>query len=145
MTIATVHGEKTRASLSILNAGIHQAAELAVRSAVEAARDSAKGTTQYSDRTGGTRASTVGEAMGIRGTVQVGGAARFLENGTQAHVIVAHGRSLRFVVNGQTLFRKWARHPGTRPRPFMHEAARVGEMALDYGCEFYVSEAIRRA
>lgn len=42
--------------------------------------------------------------------------AGFIEAGTRPHVIVAHGKALRFVVGGQLLFRKRVFHPGTSPQ-----------------------------
>jgi len=45
--------------------------------------------------------------------------ALFIEYGTRPHPIIARRRrALRFVVNGQTLFRRKVMHPGTRPYKF---------------------------
>lgn len=47
----------------------------------------------------------------------------YVENGTRAHAIVARKRkALRFVQNGEVVFRRRVWHPGTWPRPFMAEA-----------------------
>jgi hypothetical protein len=130
--------------LELLEAGVIQAAALAMRSAITATEASAKETTLFKDKTGDTRGSIRAEARGFTGGfVQAGGVSRYLENGTRPHVI--HGRPvLRFVVAGQVLFRRQVNHPGTAERPFMSEARRVGEQALEYGAEFFVAEAIRR-
>ena len=76
--------------------------------------------------------------------MRAGGVARLLESGTRPHLIV--GRPiLRFVVGGQTIFRRFVHHPGTAERPFMSEARRAGEQALEYGLEFFISAAVERA
>lgn len=41
--------------------------------------------------------------------------ARVLQSGSRPHMIVARGRALRFQADGQTVFRKRVRHPGTKP------------------------------
>jgi len=141
-----VHSAGTLRGLETLDAGVHQAIELTIRAAVEAAKASAKGTDKFKDRTGETRGSIHGEALGLNGFVQAGGAARFLEFGTPPHIIRARNASaLRFVQNGRVVFRKWVRHPGTRERPFMREAQAHGEIAAEYRAEEYINYAIARA
>jgi hypothetical protein len=50
--------------------------------------------------------------------------AQFVHDGTQPHVIRARNASaLVFQVGGRTIFAKSVRHPGTRARPFLREAA----------------------
>jgi len=145
VTEARVDGARFRSGLELLQAGIHQAAVLTLRSAVTAATDSAKGTKLFKDGSGVTRGSIHGEVFGLRGFVTAGGATRFLEYGTRPHIIEAHGSALRFVVNGTVLFRKSVKHPGTKPRPFMAEARERGMIAAEYGAEVFVSAAIRNA
>lgn len=140
-----VHGERTRDGLATLKAGFLQAVTLTLRSGIEAAKSSAKGTTLFKDRTGETRGSLRGEVLGQRGFVEARGAAHFLEWGTAPHLIVAHGRALRFVVNGTVLYRKWVHHPGTKERPFMREARERGQQAMAWGAEIFVNAAIRAA
>lgn len=143
MTAAEVSTQATRSSLELLSAGIVQAAELAMRAGVRAAEDSAKGTTLWKDRRPLTRSTIHGEVHGTRGILKAGGAAHFLEWGTSPHIITAkHAKALRFVVGGEVIFRQSVSHPGTKPRPFMREAAQRGEQALDYGADVYVSHAI---
>ncbi len=145
MTTARVQATKFRSGLELLRAGIHQAATLTLRSAVAATVESAKGTKQFKDASGGTRASVHGEVFGLRGFVSSCGATRFIENGTRPHLITASGKALRFVVNGTVLFRRFVKHPGTKPRPFMREARERGIIAAEYGAEIYVGAAIRNA
>jgi hypothetical protein len=141
----SVDGSKTLAGLELLEAGFIQAVGLTLRAGIDAAEKSAKETTLFKDKSGDTRASIKGVLEGFsRGFVSAGGAAKFLDGGTRAHVI--HGNpTLRFVVNGQVFFRSFVHHPGTAERPFMREARRVGEQAMDYGAAYFVGEAIRRA
>lgn len=128
-----------RRGVQTLQAGITQAAALALRAAIEAGTKDAKGTTKFQDRTGGTRQSTHGEYLpGLQGFIEAGGAAGFLENGTPPHFIgssvLIQGVGWRFI--GQ--------HPGTQPRPFMREARNLAENIAEYRAETFVDEAIRR-
>lgn len=140
-----VEGDKTVESLEILRAGFVQAVELAGRAAVKATEKAAKGTTLFKDRSGDTRESIKGEWQGARvgGFVRAGKAAGFLENGTKAHVIRGNP-TLRFVSGGAVIFRRMVRHPGTSPRPFMHEAREIGATAAAYYAALFVGEAVRR-
>lgn len=141
------NGRSWRDQLDVLRQGIIQAAEHALQDGVEAAEKSAKATTLFQDRSGagGTRASIRGKAFVSSGFVQAGGAARFLENGTRPHVIRAkNGKVLRFMVNGETLFRRMVQHHGTTPRPFMHEARDVGEHVAVVSAEARVTEVVHR-
>jgi hypothetical protein len=146
--VTQVRGEKTIAGLRRLSAGIQDAARLILAAAVEATVSSAKATKAFTDRRSndGTRSTIKGTVAGNFGRVRAEGAAVFLENGTKAHTITArNGGMLRFFVNGQALFRRSVRHPGTRARPFMAEAARHGDRVIEYAAEIYISEAIARA
>lgn len=59
------------------------------------------------------------------------GHAGFIESGTAAHIIAARRtKFLRFEMNGQTMFRRSVRHPGTKARPFLALAAAAGQMAM---------------
>lgn len=129
--------------LELLQAGVNQAVGQATRAAIQATEESGRSTNLFENRSGETRGSIRGTYDGGgRGSVLFGGASRFLDGGTRAHVI--RGNPLRFVVNGQTLFRRMVSHPGTAERPFVREARRVGEQTLDYGATYLLNEAIRR-
>lgn len=143
----SIRGREAAEGLEVLAAGFVQAVNLAGRAAVADTTKAARGTTHWKDRSGETRASIVGEWRGVSqgGFVRAGGASLFLENGTRAHEIVAHGRALRFVVNGQVFFRKMVRHPGTRGTHFMGEAREIGEAALHFYAERFVGAAIQRS
>ena len=146
-TLVRVRGEESRDSLRILHAGIRQAAMLALRSAEQAAVDSAKATTLFKDKTGGTRGSIRMETTpALTGFVIAGGAAKFLEEGTPPHIIAARrAKMLRFVVDGVVMYRRWVRHPGTAERPFMTIARDIAERTAEYGAEYFVEQAIQRA
>ena len=106
MSDVAVRTRGTRRGLEQLDRALQRAATLTVRAAVEAARASAKSTDQFQDKSGKTRRSIRGGTLGpFHGFVEAGGAAGFLEHGTAPHLIVAHGRALRFEVAGQVLFR----------------------------------------
>lgn len=146
MSDIKVDGQSAVQSMRLLEAGIHQAAMLALRSAVKAAEDSARSTSRFKDKSGETRGSIRGEVIGQRGKVSAGGVAKFLENGTVAHQIVArNATALHFFVNGQEFFRRMVQHPGTSPRPFMAEARERGLIAAEYGAAYYVNFAIQHA
>lgn len=48
----------------------------------------------------------------------------YVEFGTRPHEIrPIHARALRFEAEGHIIFAAWVQHPGTRPQPFIREAA----------------------
>lgn len=52
--------------------------------------------------------------------------AAFVHQGTRPHVILPRRRQfLRFQVGGTFVFARRVQHPGTRPRPFLMDAARA--------------------
>lgn len=142
----SVDGRRTLEGLELLEAGVVQAIGLTMRAAVKDAEKAARGTVLWKDRTGGTRETIKGEWRGIGagGFVKAGGASAFLENGTRAHVIRGNP-ILRFVVNGQVLFRRMVRHPGTKPRPFMREARNIGELSVLFHAQAFLGAAIARS
>lgn len=146
MSDVSVEAERAKRDLEMLRAGIHQAAGLALRAVVQATAADAKATTLFRDQTGATRESIRGEVKepGRTGFVVAGGASRFLENGTPPHEIAArNAQALRFVMNGQVVFRQVVHHPGTAERPFMQQARDRGEMYAAYAFEEFVDFAIR--
>lgn len=58
---------------------------------------------------------TIVGRVGVKGVIY----ARMVEFGTAAHDIVAKGRALAFMWNGQQVFFKSVHHPGTRPKPYL--------------------------
>ena len=131
----------------------------AVNRAAAAARDEAK-RGRFKDRTGRLRAqirtdsavSTAAEAYTY--VVSGAGHSRFVEYGTQPHVIrpkaghgfigpISAGQSrrkatdigthrvaLRWYVGGKPVFARYVRHPGSAPYPFMRPAAALAEVVL---------------
>ena len=155
----TIDGRKCISDMRDLNAAIRNNATQAFRAALDAAELDAKSTTLYRDRSGigntneqttGLRANTkadTSQVAELKGTV---GAytkyAVYVENGTVPHRIEPRNASaLRFVSNGQVRFSAGVNHPGTAERPFMNHARNVGEQTLEYGLEYYVDAAIKRA
>ncbi|MFE0545213.1 hypothetical protein [Streptomyces sp. NPDC058891] len=67
-------------------------------------------------------------ARGLEGVITCDHpAVRFVIEGTRPHVIrPRRARALRFEVGGQVVFAAYARHPGTRPNPFLQRALRLG-------------------
>jgi len=142
---AKVHGEKAKEGLRRVQQNIQAAAHFILAAGITAAEQSAKASTLYRDRSGKTRASVKGSinAGGMSGKVVARGASIFLENGTKAHTITArNGGVLRFFVNGQAVFRRSVRHPGTGPRPTMGNARYHAELAIGYAAQIYLNEAI---
>lgn len=138
-----VDGDKTKNGLKALRFQLAGAIREALRLGVEATDTDAKSTTLFEDRSHRTRDSIKPEIRGRLAWVRAGGAAKFLENGTPPHDIVARrAKMLRFQVNGQTIFRRSVRHPGTAERPFMQHARDRGEIALDYALDLYINAAI---
>jgi hypothetical protein len=136
-------GETSR-QLEELSRSFARVAVDIVRDGVEAAEKAARGTALWKDRSGGTRASIRGSVGNLSGKVTAGRAARYLELGTGPRVI--HGRPiLRFEIGGVVFYRRSVRHPGTKPRPFMAEAAAIGEMAMRFAAEVRLSEFARSA
>lgn len=136
----------TRESLLILQAGLHQAAQLALRDTIKVAVDEAKGTTLWKDQRPLTRSTIHAEVGQGKGRLIAGGASRFLEDGTRPHRIIAvNGRALRFMVNGNQIFRRAVNHPGTAPRPFLAYARDRAAIAASYAADLYVSYAIAHA
>lgn len=106
-----------------------------MRATVETAEAVAKGTKLFNDISGDLRKSIGGKPTGLEGKVIAASKyARFVEYGTEPHVIEAK--------SGSTGRVRRVNHPGTAKRPFMAEAARVGQQTLDYGLEISTDQAI---
>ena len=145
MTV-TIDAQAFKASMSDLVIDVQYAATLAIKAAVGAAEASAKGTRLYTDGTGLLRQKTQGTTSGITGKLTADTKyARFVESGTKPHVIAAKGGGmLSFVAAGGRRFARSVNHPGTTARPFMAEAAVVGQVTLEYAAESFISDAITR-
>lgn len=56
----------------------------------------------------------------------------YVELGTRPHIIrPVRASALRFEVEGQIVFAKLVRHPGTRPQPFIWETAEAVEREVE--------------
>lgn len=54
-------------------------------------------------------------------------AVHYVINGTRPHLVKPRrAKALRFEVGGEVVFAAYARHPGTRPNPFLQQALRLG-------------------
>jgi len=140
-----IDATKTVASLRNMNGGIVQAAALILKSAIEDTVSRAKATTAWKDRSGETRKSIVGSRTGFgTGIVTAGGASRFLENGTRAHIIEAkRAKALKFSVNGQMLFRRRVQHPGTKGAYFLTQARNAAQQDIAYAAEIFLGRVVR--
>jgi len=145
MSAVEMHTDGFRGALRDLYAGILNNAPQALRAAVRAARDSAKSTKRFKDVTGWLRGSIREDFDGpFKGRLRAGPKyARFVNDGTPPHEISAKGGGvLHFQMQGHDFFRRSVHHPGTKPRPFMDDAAAVGEQTLDYGLELMIERPI---
>jgi hypothetical protein len=93
----------------------------------------AKSTTLFKDRTGTLRREIkfVKNGALIRDVVADTGYAGYVERGNDpggGRIYAKHAKALRFVINGQVLFRKWVR--AAKPRPFMQAAQTLTESFL---------------
>lgn len=151
MSAVEFQTEGFREGLDLLNAGLHNGAHQALVAAETAAYDSAKNTTLFKDGPEAKLRNSIRKELldALHARVVAGGhgvrEARFVENGTAPHEIAAKGGgSLRFVVNGHTIFRRVVHHPGTQARPFMAEAAVLGEHTLEYGLDYFSDAAVAK-
>lgn len=130
------------AAWGALQRGIAEGYLTSMRDAVAVAERRARESTLFHDRSGGTRASIRSNEFAGYGEVRMGGAAQFLEHGTQPHVIEpSNATALRFFVNGQPRFAMRVQHPGTQPRPVVGNAGQAGGQVLQRELEEKVSEA----
>lgn len=147
MSSVSFKTEDFRSALRTLYAGILNNAHQALVIAVHAAKESAATTSLFNDVTGTTRANIREEMTApLKGKVtSAGKVAVFLNEGTNPHEIRGkRGGVLRFQVQGETFFRKVVHHPGTKPRPYMDQAAEFGEQVLEYGLDDFTDRAIAR-
>lgn len=144
---ATFDAEEFRRKLLELGASLRNAAHQALAASVHAAGESARTSKLFADGPEQSlRKSIVEEVGGLEGKLSATAKhARFVEAGTRPHAIEGRrGGVLRFVVAGEVFFRRRVQHPGTAERPFMREAAQIGQQTLDYGLDYFTDQAIAR-
>lgn len=139
-----IHAHETAVALIQVGRDIERYARAAIREAGERAEHLAKTTTRFEDVTGALRRS-----IGFRMSGDYSGQffasaphALFVEAGTRPHVIEARNAPmLRFQIGGRWISARSVRHPGTRARDFMRDAAEqsnAGELV-----EYAVTTAIQ--
>lgn len=127
---------------------LHAVAQDCLVAATDAAEASARATIRATTtrRTGSLEESWAASwrAPFKRGLFNFSDHADFIENGTRPHVIEARRvRYLRFIVNGELLFRRRVNHPGTKARPFTALASAAGQMAMKASADAGVSRLAR--
>lgn len=91
----------------------------------------------FTNRTGRTKAKTRGQVIRRGGKVIIRMSnnakhAAVLENGSRPHIIAARPfKKLRFVVNGQVIYRKSVLHPGTKPYRFLSKGRDVASRKFE--------------
>lgn len=149
-----------------LDAKIVGGLQRVVGHAVTTSTAKARSEHRWQDRTGATRNSIVGQVTdtgkGAEGHVDVGENAARLATGTAPHVITAGERKvsggrdaagrflkgstrpgmLRFQVGGQTVFARSVNHPGTRPDPYLDQAAEAAGEDLFAATEQMLDELL---
>lgn len=131
-----VDGSKFRAALGDLLQEYYDAAGDALTDAVDAAAKDAFSTNLFRNHTwklrSGTKASV--DQASLKGRIENRvGYARFVEEGTKWHFIVAKRvPKLRFYSPrlGRWVVKKYVKHPGTKPRPFFRHAGEVGTSVM---------------
>ncbi len=147
MTSIDFDAEALRRQILDFHASIRNNAQQALASAVKAAAQSARSTALFRDGPNAVLRNSITDTIGsLEGEVAANAKhARFVEAGTAPHEIKAKRRgTLRFVANGETIFRRKVMQPGTAPAPFMQEAADLGEKTLEWGLEYFIGDAIER-
>lgn len=118
----------------------------AVQATITVTTMTARNEHDWKDRTRATRESlepTVDDLPnGATASLKAEGNAARLSGGTEPHEIRAHGRALRFEMNGETMFRKRVQHPGTKPDPYLDKAADKTEETLDREVDAAVMDAL---
>lgn len=109
----------------------------AVRNAAQEGAEEARTVGRFKDRTGKLRAGIVAEFVRSSENsarwdiVSTAKYSKFVESGTRPYVIVpVRATALRFVINGQVIFAKKVRHPGSAARSFMSQAYLKAERVI---------------
>ena len=127
-----------------INGRLRENVRSALEKTVDTAEAFAKSTTLFRVRTGGLSKGFHKFFVGMQEGRLTSTAehSSFLEEGTRPHIIRAKNvKVLRFVQNGAVRFAKFVRHPGTKPRPFMQQAADRTKPLF----ERLIGEAIQKA
>ncbi len=104
----------------------------------------------FKRRTGATQAATRGKVVRTRsgGIVRLRNPkphAHALDKGARPHVIRARrGKALRFVKNGQLVFRRSVQHPGNKPYRFLSRARDAASTSFHRGMSRRMAEIARR-
>ncbi len=128
--------------------GLRQAVVEGLRVGEEYARRSHPHKDQTGRLTGSVRGrlevSTPGAAVGVLEARAP--YAKFVERGTQPHVIEARRRkALHWEDGGGHRFARRVQHPGTEPRPFMAPAADVAQRHIERSIELDILLNVERA
>lgn len=121
ITVDIDDGEVRRAGTAFISA-LSLATQAAIREEAQATRGRIVGGAYWQSRTGKLAQSfKVESGLESLGATLVSGraVARFLNDGTKAHVIVPRRRGvLHFTSNGRSIFARRVQHPGTKPKNF---------------------------
>lgn len=141
-------GEVRRKGTSFLST-LSLATQAAVRAEAEATRSRIVGGTYWQGRTGKTAQSfRVESGLESLGATLISGraVARFLNDGTKAHVITPRRRGvLHFTSNGRSIFARRVQHPGTKPKHFEQIEAAAAEPRAAAGVDRAAEQAAERA
>jgi len=101
----------------------------------------------WKDQTYATRDSlepeVTDESNGAHASLKAEGNAARLHEGTPPHRIEAkNARFLKFEMGGETMFRRAVNHPGTKPDPYLDNAAAAGEEDLDMAVDAALEQAL---
>lgn len=145
-----IDGSAFRRALEILSGDIAQASGEALESAVDAAARDAFSTNLFRNHTWKLREGTKSTVNRQNYTGRIENRvtyARFIEDGTKPHVIMARKSPLlRFfwTRHGIWFAGKKVNHPGTAPRPFFKHAGEVGSNQLSRALEHLAEQRITR-
>lgn len=149
---AKFDGRAFLADLHVLEKDIQHSTGEAMKYAVEGAEQHARSTRLFNDGRGRTLVDKDGLRLRdsisswhttTRGELSANSRhARFVNSGTPKHRIP--GNPLTFRWHGVQVFFRFVNHPGTKPRPFMDQAAAFGKQELEDKLDSFVEESIRK-
>lgn len=150
MSSVVIDGSAFRAALLGLEGDIVHGAETAIVEGVDAAAKDAFSTNLFRNHTWKLRSSTKAtvDHANFRGSIRNATPyARFIEEGTRAHVIKPRkAKMLRWYSHrhGGWVSSKGVNHPGTKPRPFFAHAGQVGGATIQNRLEHLTEQRITR-